>query len=377
MNKECTEGHALPVGRCQVCRATTLLMILLFAALAASILAHQNPRTASLMTWNRQMCGPRLIVIGTQKGGTTSLYKYIKNLTWISVGRTKELHFFDKVYKSRQQSTTVNDLKALQQEYLKGFGLDVVDGGLSNTLMRETREDTCTDYRTGLTFCCDDPNVLYSDVTPKYMIIPQAPRLIRQITNNPWIVALLREPAARAVSHFRMEFGWDEGKNPDDFASEFHTNVQRGIKVSKKCLSGRYVSEMDCQRRMTDHDVDIVSRGLYAMHLKPWFSTFGKKKIILWVSERFSADPEGHLVSLQNQVIGTDVSLSEEILQQDYDVKYNVDVQPVEPWESTVKLLREFYEPYNRELVYTLMELGYYDVARDIRQLWDISLKTA
>lgn len=373
-HKECSEKHAPPVGRGQVWCATGLLMVL-SVALAASILAHQNPRTASVMIWNRQMCGPRLIVIGTQKGGTTSLYKYIKNVTWISVGKTKELHFFDKVYKSRRKWDTLNDLKALQQKYLKDFGLDVIHGGLS--LMRESRDDTCTDYRTGLTFCCDDPNTVYSDVTPRYMIIPQAPRLIRHITNNPWIVALLREPAARAVSHFRMEFGWEDGKDPEEFASEFHQNVQRGIKVSKRCLSGQNIPGVDCQRRLMDHDVDMVSRGLYARHLAPWFSTFGREKLVLWVSERFSDDPEGHLISLQNQIVGANVSLSREIFQQDYNVKYNVDVQTVEPWESTVNLLREFYEPYNREIVYMLMEWGYYDVARDIRKLWDISLKTA
>jgi hypothetical protein len=279
------------------------------------------------------------------------------------------------VYKSRRQWDTLTDLKALQQKYLQDFGLDVVNGGLS--LTRESQDDTCTDYRTGLTFCCDDPNTVYSDVTPRYMIIPQAPRLIRRITNNPWIVALLREPAARAVSHFRMEFGWEDGRDPEEFASEFHQNVQRGIKVSKKCLSGQNISGVDCQRRLMDHDVDMVSRGLYARHLAPWFSTFGREKLVLWVSERFSDDPEGHLISLQNQIVGANVSLSREIFQQDYNVKYNVDVQTVEPWESTVNLLREFYEPYNRELVYMLMEWGYYDVARDIRQLWDISLKTA
>ena len=41
---------------------------------------------------------PDFIILGTQKGGTTSLYNYLSNHSKICVGSRREIHFFDRNY---------------------------------------------------------------------------------------------------------------------------------------------------------------------------------------------------------------------------------------------------------------------------------------
>lgn len=311
-------------------------------------------------------CGPRLLVIGTQKGGTTSLYKYLKRFDWIGVGRTKELHFFDKVYKEGRGMSSVKDLRLLQIEYLKNFGMDVVQWpGWTRNISH-----TCTDHRTKITYCCQNRDKIFADVTPRYMIIPDAPRVAQHITNDPWILALVREPAARAVSHFRMEFRWDDEEshrhNSTLFAEEFHKRVQRAIKISNRCL--QYPVTEECLHRGMDHDADFVWRGLYYMHLEPWLRHFDKDKVLIWVSESFSSDPARHLVDLQDTIMGHDKDTSS-IFEQDYE-KFNVDEKVVQPWNGTMILLKNFYKEHNAKLIEFLSSWGYHSAAQDIERLW-------
>lgn len=327
---------------------------------------HQVAWVLSGKMNTEEKCGPRLLVIGAQKGGTTSLYKYLKRFDWIGVGRTKELHFFDKVYKAKRKMDTENDIRQLQIEYLQNFGMEAVwlPGFMRNTT------DTCTDYRTKVTYCCQNRDIVFADVTPRYMIIPEAPELAEQITNDPWILALIREPAARAVSHFRMEFRWDDEEvhrhNSTLFAEEFHKRVQRGIKVSRRCLT--YPVTEECRRRGMEHDADFVWRGVYSIHLEPWFTQFGKEKLILWISENFARDPASHLVELQDVVMDGTLDRSS-VLEQDYE-KFNVDEKIVQPWNGTITLLKEFYREHNARLVELLSRWGYHTAAQDIEQLW-------
>jgi hypothetical protein len=327
---------------------------------------HQVAWVLSGQKDTQEKCGPRLLVIGAQKGGTTSLYKYLKKFDWIGVGRTKELHFFDKVYKRKRHIDTDNDIRQLQIEYLENFGMETVwwPG------LRRNTAQSCTDYRTKVTFCCQNRGTVFADVTPRYMIIPDAPELAEQITNDPWILALIREPAARAVSHFRMEFRWDDEeihrRNSTLFAEEFHKRVQRGIKVSRRCLT--YPITEECLHRGMEHDADFVWRGVYSVHLESWFNQFGKDKLILWISENFARDPGTHLVELQDIVLGGNLS-STSVLEQDYE-KFNVDEKVVEPWEGSIALLKDFYKEHNARLVKQLSSWGYHAAAQDIERLW-------
>jgi len=303
-----------------------------------------------------ERCGPRLLVIGSQKGGTTSLYKYMKRFDWIAHGTGhgahKELHFFDKYY---QRSTkppaelSKAEIRDLQIEYLGKFGWTVAQSVPSPDGKR------CHDARTGLTFDTGgaDPNTVLSDVTPRYIIVPEAAALAEQLSDDPFILALLREPAARAVSHFQMEwrerYEGDEAmlRDSDAFAEEFEKHVRQGIDVARECLESFPEVSTDCHRRGMSHVADFVWRGLYAVHLDPWLRQFGRDKVMLWVSEEFSADPRAHLAELQRRVWdGRPTEVGEA-----FEERFNVDEHVVFPKPESLEVLKAFYAEYNAALV--------------------------
>jgi len=345
-----------------------------------------------------ERCGPRLLVIGSQKGGTTSLYKYMKRFDWIahgtghggclhstdarpprlshthscshshsrsrshsrhalarSPGAHKELHFFDKYY---QRSTkppaelSKAEIRDLQIEYLGKFGWTVAQSAPSPDGRR------CHDARTGLTFDTGgaDPDTVLSDVTPRYIIVPEAAALAEQLSDDPFILALVREPASRAVSHFQMEwrerYEGDEAmlRDSDAFAEEFEKHVRQGIDVARECLESFPEVSADCHRRGMSHVADFVWRGLYALHLDPWLRQFGRDKVLLWVSEEFSADPRAHLAELQRRVWdGRPTEVGEA-----FQERFNVDEHVVFPKPESLEVLKEFYGEYNDALAVML-----------------------
>jgi hypothetical protein len=284
------------------------------------------------------------------------------------------LHFFDKWYQQATKSPTElgeEDIRNLQVEYLSKFGWTLApSGGASGN-------QTCHDARTGNTFDVGgaNPNAVLSDVTPRYIIVPDAAALADRISDDPFIVALIREPASRALSHFQMEWreryeGTEGGeamlRDSVAFAEEFEMHVRQGIKVSERCLRSFPKVSGACHHRGMSHVADFVWRGLYVVHLDPWIRQFGRNKVLLWVSEEFSSDPRAHLTELQRRVWdGPQEELGEEFAE-----RFNVDEHVVFPKPESMELLKQFYREYNAVLCTTLRQWGYNRQAATIERLW-------
>ena len=334
---------------------------------------------------NNGFCGPRFIVIGAQKGGTTSLWKYAKQLDWVQMGRAKELHFFDKLYRANKDHLPLDDIQILQAEYLKNFGMEHVK---TTTNTRDPgyyygNLHTCTDTRTGLTFSKYNTSVIYTDITPRYMIVRQAPKLIKDIANDPWVLALLREPASRALSLFRMEFREEDvyesyRSNMTFFAEEFHRRVKRSINMARLCLIGFPAQNISdaCSDTGLHHNVDLVWRGLYSIHLRNWIEVFGIRgkrsdKFIIWISEHFSTQPKQLLLQLQQNIMGSDYPVDRIVHELDFNERYNVDAHVTVPWNKSMIALREFYQEYAiPDLIEALSSWGYKDAVEKIQELW-------
>lgn len=104
------------------------------------------------------------IVIGAQKSGTTSLHHYLSRHPRIRIPAVKEAPFF-----------TRDDYFVRGMEwYIKEF-FPKVSG-----------------------------NQILGTVTPQYMAYPIAVERIRSLCPNARIIAILRDPVARAMSHYKM-----------------------------------------------------------------------------------------------------------------------------------------------------------------------------
>ena len=106
---------------------------------------------------------PDFLVIGVQKGGTRFLYHCLSQHPGITLPFDKEVHFFDRDFKKG-----INWYKAFFP--LKLFSKSKIAG----------------------------------EITPRYIMNPDAPERSHTVLPNARIIVLLRDPIERAHSHFQM-----------------------------------------------------------------------------------------------------------------------------------------------------------------------------
>jgi len=115
---------------------------------------------------------PDFMIIGAQKCGTTSLYQWLTIHPDVVSARQKELHFFDR-----------HDAPAPIDGYADGF---------ANPRSLQLRE-----LRRGRP-------VVTGEATPVYLFDPRVPEQVAAHLPAVRLIVILRDPAARALSHFRM-----------------------------------------------------------------------------------------------------------------------------------------------------------------------------
>jgi len=104
---------------------------------------------------------PSFLIIGTQKGGTSSLHHYLSRNNSVRMAIKKEVHFFDSYFG-----------KGLAW-YLAHFA---------------RRKDA----------------VITGEASPSYLMHPLVPRRVHGAFPQMRLIALLRNPVDRAYSHYQM-----------------------------------------------------------------------------------------------------------------------------------------------------------------------------
>ena len=176
---------------------------------------------------------PDFLIIGTMRGGTTSLYRYLGEHPDITPALRKEVHFFDR-YHDKGMAW-----------YLAHFPL---------------REET----------------TVVGEASPSYLFHPAVPERVREAVPDAKLVALLRNPVDRAYSHYRMIVKRGaEGLSFEAAIDQERERLSQGGDPTS--LPGRRYS--------------YLSRGLYVDQLERWLSLFPRKQLLILKSEDFFRDP--------------------------------------------------------------------------------------
>jgi hypothetical protein len=180
-----------------------------------------------LLSLSLYASGPDFLVLGAQKGGTTSLYGYLKDHPSITMPSHKELHFFDKNF----------------------------DQGIEFYLDQFPSKKKLKNSITG-------------DVTPRYLPHPDAPKRAYSYFPKSKLIVLLRNPVDRAFSRYKENYlKKKESRTFEQCIQEEVTEIKKG---SNKC--------------------DLyLERGLYAKHLKNWLKFYPKEQLLVIISEDFFA----------------------------------------------------------------------------------------
>ena len=186
---------------------------------------------------------PELLIIGAQKAGTTSLFNYLVEHPDVLPPFGKEIHYFDLHY-------------ARGERWYRG---------------RFPYRGRLRDGRLTL------------DASPYYLVHPQAPARAAALVPGARLVALLRNPIDRALSHHQHEVRG--GRESLGFAEAIDREAER-LAGEEERLRGdpHYYSA-------SHHRHSYLLRGQYVEQLRRWTEHFPRTQLLVLPSERLFQDP--------------------------------------------------------------------------------------
>ena len=185
---------------------------------------------------------PDFIIIGVQKGGTSSLFKYLSQHPQVATSSHKELHFFDVNY------------QAGMEWYAQFFPLEAERQGR-----------------------------VVGEASPYYIFHPLAAGRIKAHLPDVKIIAMLRDPIARAYSQFQMQLRHKNEKDTDVFEEAIALEPARMAGEHEKILADEAYNSYNHRK------LSYLSRGLYFEQVQQWYSVFGRERVLVLKSEDFFA----------------------------------------------------------------------------------------
>lgn len=188
---------------------------------------------------------PSFVIIGAQRSGTTSLFKYLRQHPSVRMPVRKEVHYFD-------------------QDFGRG-----VDWYLSHF---PTVKSMVGGEITG-------------EATPYYLFHPLAARRAASVLPDARLIAMLRDPVERARSHYAHERA--KGYETLDLEAALEAEPGRVEPEHQKMLEDPSYQSWDHQ------NYSYVSRGRYLKQLLEWEKYFPREQMLVLASEELFADPQG------------------------------------------------------------------------------------
>lgn len=183
------------------------------------------------------------IIIGAQKSGTTTLFELLSKHPNVFMPAGKEVPFFTK-----------------DDRYNDGI------------------EKYFEQYYAGVS-----KNNLWGKATPHYLSDDVAALRIKKVLPDVKLIAILREPADRALSHYRMSLrkGFEERGFEKAIDEQLET---KRLNEARKLPSGKE-SEADT----------YVAWGEYGRLLKVYYDNFSSNQILILFTDELESDPQSVL----------------------------------------------------------------------------------
>lgn len=244
---------------------------------------------------------PDFLVIGAQKSGTSSLNKYLNQHPQLFSSSIKnEIHFFD---------SGIHTLK--RDNYERGEAWYRAHFPLQLSISKESR---------------------VFETTPLYLFHPLAPERIFKLIPDIKLIALLRNPTERAISHYFMLKRKD--REPMSMLEAFQQEETRQEEL---------LSHLGSRKTLLT-DYSYKARGCYAAQIANYYKFFPKDHILLLKSEDFFNDSMDTLKQVFNFVdVNPDFKVKD--LSPRNTGKEKFDVTP-----GAREYLDEYFKPHNQAL---------------------------
>lgn len=248
---------------------------------------------------------PDFLVIGTKRGGTTSLWRYLIAHPLVPrlfpAWNTKTSHYFEANF-ARGEAWYRSHFPTERQR----------------TALRRKHGRQC---RVG-------------ESAPLYMFHPLVAGRVAELMPAVRLIVLLRDPVERAYSHWKERR--TEGREPLDFGAALEAEQQRTAGERDRLIADPgYVSEpFDWW--------SYRARGRYLEHLEPWLELFPADRLLALPSETFYRDPASTYARVLDFLDLPQLRLP----------SYGVfNDRPSDAMDPAVRAeLTAYYQPHNRDL---------------------------
>ena len=184
---------------------------------------------------------PDFLVIGAQKGGTTSLYYYLVEHPQVRPSFREEVHFFDNNY-----GREIGWYRAHFPTEKKGA------------------------------------DFLVGEATPYYLFHPHAPARVAVTVPDAKLLVLLRNPVDRAYSHYQHQLR--RHREWLSFEEAIEREPERLAGETERMLCDESYYSLAYQRH------SYLARGRYNEQLQAWFRLFPRDQFLIRDAETFRTE---------------------------------------------------------------------------------------
>ena len=190
---------------------------------------------------------PHFLGVGTQKGGTTTLYRMLRQHPEVFIPKEKEVHYFTKFYDRGEA-------------WYAGKFADAPAGRVRG------------------------------EITPFYLFHAAVPERIQALRANMKIVVLLRQPVERTLSQYYHSCRWKLETLP----------LEEALAAEEERLHGALeVIETPGGNHLSYQEHSYLARSRYEEQLPRYFERFGKKRVLVLRSEDFFSGDRSVLSQLE------------------------------------------------------------------------------
>ena len=245
---------------------------------------------------------PSYLILGAQKGGTTSLHEYLVSHPGTVASYVKEIHYFDINFQNKESW------------YRAHFGLRFY-----YSLLRMVRK----------------AGRVTGDCTPYYLFHPHAPSRASKKYPQIKLIVVLRNPIDRAYSHYLHNKR--KGRESRSFEEAI---ADEQAKMPGETQRLKENPEHDCHYH---RHYSYLSRGLYIDQLLRWTSFYPSEQLLVLQSEEMFTSPQNVFSRVLNFLDLEDHYLDS------YEA-FNKQIYPAKMDRETRAQLNAFFAPYNSRL---------------------------
>lgn len=218
---------------------------------------------------------PNFIVVGANKGGTTSIYHYLKQHPQVYLSPVKEPHFFSSdidinLFKNEFAQNKLQDIEKyvngdMKQEYHAAF---IRDEEQYKKLFKQVADQKAI-----------------GELSTSYLYSRTAAAEIKKLIPECKIIICLRNPIERAFSHYRMNL-WTGNSNEFDFAKALQDDYNH---IPKVWGNAHLYTEI----------------GMYYEQVKRYLDLFGSEQVKIIFTEDMKKNAAGVIKELY-EFLGVD-----------------------------------------------------------------------